>query len=590
MMKMLSRARSALARTKLSHQLFASFAVLLLLAGLLGAAAVFGLSRVQHAAEALATTWVPATAELAQARTGVIVAREFEAKHARSTDSSYFSEYEEKIGEQVKLVDAALLAFGKHELGAEEHKRLAAVGKEWAAYRQAQQKVLDFGRGKKHTDAADISDGLGATAFDATIGAIDQLTHQAYASARAAGANANAVYAQTRLAIFALLGGALVVGLGLAVGIPRSVARQLGGEPRDAAAAVAAVASGDLQSAIEVGAGASHSLVGRIREMQQSLSAVVHSVRQNAQSVAIGSQQIAVGNGDLSQRTEEQAAALQRTAASMEQLGATVRQNADNAKQANQLALGASCVAVKGGEVVGEVVKTMKGINDSSRKIADIIGVIDGIAFQTNILALNAAVEAARAGEQGRGFAVVASEVRSLAGRSADAAKEIKGLIGASVARVEQGTALVDQAGHTMTEIVASIRRVTDIMGEISAASTEQSAGVAQIGEAITQMDQTTQQNAALVEESAAAAESLKAQAQQLVDAVAVFKLSAADALQRAPAAPAATAAIERRGPDRAKNITRPKFGSAKAHAASSTQTAGASPAKTGTDGEWTSF
>jgi methyl-accepting chemotaxis protein len=193
--------------------------------------------------------------------------------------------------------------------------------------------------------------------------------------------------------------------------------------------------------------------------------------------------------------------------------------------QANQLALSASTVAVKGGEVVGQVVDTMKGINDSSKKIADIIGVIDGIAFQTNILALNAAVEAARAGEQGRGFAVVASEVRSLAQRSAEAAKEIKSLIGASVERVEQGTALVDQAGTTMTEVVTSIKRVTDIMGEISAASTEQSAGVSQVGEAVTQMDQATQQNAALVEESAAAAESLKLQAQQLVQAVAVFKL-----------------------------------------------------------------
>ena len=261
--------------------------------------------------------------------------------------------------------------------------------------------------------------------------------------------------------------------------------------------------------------------------MQTALIGVVGNVRQGAEGVSTASAEIASGNNDLSARTEQQASALEETAASMEELGSTVKQNAENARQANQLALSASEVAVRGGEVVGQVVETMKGINESSQKIADIISVIDGIAFQTNILALNAAVEAARAGEQGRGFAVVASEVRSLAGRSAEAAKEIKGLIHASVERVEHGTALVDQAGTTMSEVVSSIKRVTDIMGEISAASNEQAAGVAQIGEAVQQMDQATQQNAALVEEMAAAASSLKSQAGDLVDTVRVFKLDA---------------------------------------------------------------
>jgi len=266
-------------------------------------------------------------------------------------------------------------------------------------------------------------------------------------------------------------------------------------------------------------------LLRSISQMRDNLAQMVTRVRQGAESVSTASAEIAQGNQDLSARTESQASALEQTAASMEELGSTVKQNADNARQANQLAQSASTVAVQGGEVVAEVVQTMKGINESSRKIADIISVIDGIAFQTNILALNAAVEAARAGEQGRGFAVVASEVRSLAGRSAEAAREIKALINDSVGRVEQGTVLVDQAGHTMEDVVSSIKRVTDIMGAISAASAEQSSGVAQVGEAVTQMDQATQQNAALVEQMAAAASSLRTQAQELVQTVSVFRL-----------------------------------------------------------------
>jgi len=318
---------------------------------------------------------------------------------------------------------------------------------------------------------------------------------------------------------------ALMAGMGVCVGwlLNRSIVGRL----RLAQDAAERVAAGDLTGRIDAGASDEvGELLRSLERMQASLAQVVGGVRQNSESVATASAQIAQGNQDLSGRTEEQASALQQTAATMEQLGATVRSNTDSAMQANQLAQGASTVATRGGEVVGKVVTTMQGINDSSRRIGDIISVIDGIAFQTNILALNAAVEAARAGEQGRGFAVVASEVRSLAQRSAEAAKEIKSLIGRSVEQVEQGTALVDQAGKTMGEIVSSIRRVTDIVAEISAASLEQSSGVQQVGQAISQMDQATQQNAALVEQSAAAAESLKGQAQQLVQAVAVFRLS----------------------------------------------------------------
>ena len=316
----------------------------------------------------------------------------------------------------------------------------------------------------------------------------------------------------------------LASGAGLFGGVwaSRAIVRPI----RQAVEVAGAVAAGDLSHQIHVqGQDETAQLLVALQEMQTSLRTVVGHVRQSAEGVATASAEIVQGNNDLSSRTEAQASALQQAAASMEQLGSTVAQNAENAKQANQLAQGASTIAVRGGEVVGQVVETMKGINDSSKKIADIISVIDGIAFQTNILALNAAVEAARAGEQGRGFAVVASEVRSLAQRSAEAAREIKSLIGVSVQRVEQGTVLVDQAGGTMTEIVASIRRVTDIMGEISAASIEQHNGV-QVGQAVSQMDQATQQNAALVEQSTAASESLSGQAQQLLQAVAAFRFT----------------------------------------------------------------
>ncbi len=312
--------------------------------------------------------------------------------------------------------------------------------------------------------------------------------------------------------------------------VTRSILAQLGGEPGKAVAISETVGAGDLSRNIRLNDGDGSSLLWHLKAMQQNLAGVVSRVRADAEGVAVASRQIAEGNHELANRTESQASSLVETANSMRELSDAVEQNAVSAKDANQLALNAAAVAKQGGAVVTEVVHTMRGINESSRKIADIIGVIDGIAFQTNILALNAAVEAARAGEQGRGFAVVASEVRSLAGRSAEAAREIKSLIGASVERVERGSTLVDQAGATMDEVVASIHRVTEIVGQISIASHQQSVGVAQMGKSVIDFEHATHQNAALVEELDAAAKTLSDGASNLIRTVGEFKLSAESA------------------------------------------------------------
>ena len=345
---------------------------------------------------------------------------------------------------------------------------------------------------------------------------------------------------QLLIAVFA--GIALLAGIAAAMLITRGLLRQLGGEPDYAMQVTASIAAGDLHSDIVLRPGDQASLLFGLKTMRDRLSEIVGQVRVGTDTIAHASGEIASGNMDLSARTEAQAGSLEQTASSMEELISTVRQNADNARQANSLAASASAVAVRGGAVVAEVVGTMTSINESSKKIVDIIGVIDSIAFQTNILALNAAVEAARAGEQGRGFAVVASEVRSLAQRSATAAREIKGLIDDSVNKVDAGARLVDQAGVTMEEIVTSVQRVTDIMGEISSASAEQTRGIEQINMAITEMDDVTQQNAALVEQAAAAAQSMQDQARHLSGVVSIFRLDGASA----PTAPVAlrTAAV----------------------------------------------
>jgi len=429
------------------------------------------------------------------------------------------------IGERRRLMEAQMEAIGKGmytQAGRDAYAPMPAAMQEFWTIGAENIKLLQEGK----------KDEAFAFLVDKTIGARNRLQAPLGAEKKRQtemlDKELDVIADEARTVRSIALAAVLLVALGMggfAFYVVR-VMRQLGAEPEALKQVAAAVAAGNLGTEIALREGDRSSIMAAMKTMRDHLAATVKAVRENADSVATASAQIANGNSDLSARTERQASALQQTASSMEQLGTTVRHNADNARQANQLAQSSSQVASNGGQVVQEVVATMRGINDSSRKIADIIGVIDGIAFQTNILALNAAVEAARAGEQGRGFAVVASEVRSLAQRSAEAAREIKALIGASVDQVEQGTALVDRAGATMQEIVQSIQRVSDIVGEITSASQEQSQGVSQVGQAVAQMDEATQQNAALVEESAAAAQSLRQQAQQLVNAVSSFKLA----------------------------------------------------------------
>jgi len=527
-------------RFKISTRLTLSFTVMVLLLAVLGGIALFGSSVQRTSLEDITQRRIPIIQALNRIIDGtneqaiqfqnlVLFTSQDLQKAARTNVQKARTDIASEIDRATRLIQSV-----------EGKNLLARVQQHRAAFLKQGDQFLALVEGSQRDEALSVLETqLRPVLRDYQRAIHDLLTDQ---TQRSDNASQRAESAAQQLVWEVLVTGAIAIAVAvfLAWAIIRSITRPLA----QAVEVADRVASGDLsgqiaaQSKDEMG-----HLLGALQRMQQSLVKTVTSVRTNAQGVASASAQIAAGNHDLSGRTEEQASALEQTAASMEELGSTVKQNADNARQANQMAMSASTVAAQGGEVVAEVVETMKSINESSHKIADIISVIDGIAFQTNILALNAAVEAARAGEQGRGFAVVASEVRALAGRSAEAAKEIKALIDTSVGRVEQGTQLVDKAGTTMTEVVTAIRRVTDVMGEISAASHEQSQGVAQVGEAVTQMDQTTQQNAALVEEMAAAASSLNHQAQSLVEAVAVFKLSGHEQAVRA-AMPMATASV----------------------------------------------
>ncbi|MBB4843788.1 methyl-accepting chemotaxis protein [Paucibacter oligotrophus] len=509
-------------------RLGAGFCVLL---GLLISIALIGILKIgsinEHV-EFFSVNVVPSLKIVDTLRSSTQSLRRLESQHLLLSTEKEMDEMEQRIAGIHKNIENGLKAYDPLVADETDKRNLDAVRSAVSAYQALWSRL----RALSHQIPADPSKlelakkllfGESRSAFEVLNKSLDALWDYndvllERGSKEAAEGYRSAVWLVSSLSLAAVGMGAVA-----AVWITRSITQPM----NQAVAAAERIGAGDLSSRIEVtGRDETAHLLSSLKQMNAGLVDIVSRVRNSSDSIATGSAEIANGNADLSQRTEEQASNLQQTAASMEELTATVKQNADTARQASQMATSASAVATQGGEVVGRVVATMEQITASSKRINDIIGVIDGIAFQTNILALNAAVEAARAGEQGRGFAVVAGEVRSLAQRSAEAAKEIKSLISASVENVEAGAKLCDDAGKTMGDIVNQVKRVTDLIGEISSSSMEQSTGIGQIGDAVTQLDQVTQQNAALVEESAAAAESLKHQAAHLAQTVAQFKLS----------------------------------------------------------------
>ncbi|MGQ3092116.1 MAG: methyl-accepting chemotaxis protein [Roseateles sp.] len=516
-------------RMKLGTRLSLGFATVLLLMTIMISVAIMRLDSVGEASDKIILKdWVKADAAAnVNAFTLANGRRTLELVVAR--DQAHRDTIRQRIEENRKQVTDSIEVLEKLVYSPEGKALLAKVKETRAVYAASFGAVDKLVASDKHDEATKLLFAETMPALDVLLGHVTALSafQKKLVEVDGAGIHSDIEFAHTMMLILGLAGG--MVGAGVAWWLTRSITGQLGGEPDYAAEVAREIAAGNLAVDVQLRAGDRSSLLAGMKAMRDSLAQIVGQVRQSSESIAAGSSQIATGNADLSQRTEEQAANLEETAASMEQLTSTVKNNADIARQATALASSASAVAAQGGVVVGQVVGTMEAITASSKKIVDIIGVIDGIAFQTNILALNAAVEAARAGEQGRGFAVVASEVRSLAQRSASAAKEIKGLITDSVEKVQAGSQQVGEAGRTMSDIVAQVRRVNDLISEISSATQEQTQGISQVGDAVTQLDQVTQQNAALVEESSAAADSLKQQAAKLVEAVNVFTLSQAE-------------------------------------------------------------
>ncbi|MDB5765438.1 MAG: methyl-accepting chemotaxis sensory transducer [Collimonas fungivorans] len=506
---------------KIATKLLLSFALILMLTLVLGVASITQLGQVNATTNEINSNWLPSVRMLLTLKSHLALLRNVEMQHVMSNDVADMDKSAQFISDIRGDVQKNLSEYAPL-VSAEERAVYDQIKDKIPRYLEMDKKIVEISRAFRKDDAIKEIRGDSLAAIVELDKQVERLVKINSDGSAASAKDGEAIYNKARLWMIGLMIAMLLLGFALALWIARVVA-----QPLEFAVDVARrVADGDLTADIEVRSrDETGQLMQALKDMNHSLQKIVGEVRSGTDTIATASGQIAAGNQNLSQRTEQQASSLEETAASMEQLTSTVKQNADNASQANQLAVSASEVALHGGTVVTQVVSTMGAINISSKKIVDIIGVIDGIAFQTNILALNAAVEAARAGEQGRGFAVVAAEVRSLAQRSAAAAKEIKGLIDDSVEKVGLGSRLVDQAGSTMEEIVASVRRVTDIMGEITAASQEQTAGIEQINQAISQMDQVTQQNAALVEEAAAAAASLQDQAGTLAEVVGAFKL-----------------------------------------------------------------
>ena len=509
---------------RLFTKLMLSFSVVLLLCLGLGVFSIVQLARVNQTSTDMATNWMPSVTVLLEMKYDMARYRGQETQHILSTSDADMDKYEKKMAEHLSSLQKHRAEYEKLISEPEERAGYASFSGQWDQYRSTSEQIRKLSRANQNEEAKNLLRGASSGQYNAAANTLEQLAKVNIDGGVKASELGDQLYASSRTWIISIVVLCMVLGAAVAYWVSGLIARPL----CDAVQIAQTVATGNLTSQIDVNSSdETGQLLQALKEMNHNLQDIVGKVRASTDVIYTASSEIASGNLDLSARTEQQASSLEETASSMEELTSTVKQNGDNARRANELAHSASGIAVQGGDVVSQVVQTMGSINASSSKIVDIIGVIDGIAFQTNILALNAAVEAARAGEQGRGFAVVASEVRNLAQRSASAAKEIKGLITDSVAQVETGSKLVEQAGKTMEEVVSSVRMVSQIVAEITSAGVEQEAGIDQINQAITEMDTVTQQNAALVEQAAAASASMQEQAENLSRVVSVFKLDA---------------------------------------------------------------